>query len=53
MMTSLMSRERRSNLDRTRTHSLVEVLFEDDLHARRVESLANGVTAETSPHMTA
>lgn len=55
MMTLLMSRERRSNLDRTRTHSLVEVLFEDDLHARRVESLANGVTgvlraAELSVH---
>jgi len=35
---------RTSKVDRVHTHQLVEELFADDLHARRVLSLANGVT---------
>jgi hypothetical protein len=35
---------RTSKLDRIHTQQLVEELFDDDLHARRVVSLANGVT---------
>lgn len=35
---------RTSKLDRIHTQKLVETLFEEDLHARRVLSLANGVT---------
>ncbi|MEZ4258757.1 MAG: IS4 family transposase [Polyangiaceae bacterium] len=39
-----MASRRGSKLDRLHTQELVEELFEDDLHARRVVSLANGVT---------
>jgi hypothetical protein len=35
---------RKSKVDRIHPQQLVEELFEDDLHARRVLSLANGVT---------
>jgi len=38
-----MATRRSSKLDRLHTQELVEELFEDDLHARRVLSLANGV----------
>lgn len=39
-----MPRERRSRLDRLHATHLIEEVFEDqDLHAKRVESLANGV----------
>jgi len=38
------SRERRPSADRERSHAFVaEVFKEEDLHAKRVESLANGV----------
>lgn len=37
-------RERPTQLDRKRTRALVEELFGTDLHAKRVESLANAVT---------
>ena len=40
----MASTRRASKLDRLHTRALVEELFEDDLHARRVLSLANGVT---------
>jgi hypothetical protein len=39
-----MTGRRTSKLDRIHTQNLVEELFEGDLHARRVLSLANGVT---------
>lgn len=39
-----MSTHRPSKLDRLHTQNLVEALFGGDLHARRVVSLANGVT---------
>ena len=39
-----MSNERRSKLDRLHTQHLAAELFEEDLHVKRVESLANGVT---------
>jgi hypothetical protein len=39
-----MPPERRSKLDRLHTQRLAAELFEDDLHVKRVESLANGVT---------
>lgn len=39
-----MAGRRTSKLDRIHTQNLVEALFEGDLHARRVLSLANGVT---------
>lgn len=39
-----MAARRTSKLDRVHTQNLVEALFEGDLHARRVLSLANGVT---------
>jgi hypothetical protein len=39
-----MPTERRTKLDRLHTRQLVDELFEDDLHVKRVESLANGVT---------
>jgi len=39
-----MAARRVSKLDRLHTQELVEELFEDDLHAKRVLSLANGVT---------
>ena len=39
-----MAGRRTSKLDRIHTQELVEELFEEDLHARRVLSLANGVT---------
>lgn len=39
-----MSSRRCTKLDRLHTQQLVEELFEGDLHARRVLSLANGVT---------
>lgn len=39
-----MAARRVSKLDRLHTQELVEELFEDDLHARRVLSIANGVT---------
>lgn len=39
-----MARRRTSKLDRIHTQNLVEALFDGDLHARRVLSLANGVT---------
>jgi len=39
-----MSNERRSKLDRLHTQQLAAELFEEDLHVKRVESLANGVT---------
>jgi hypothetical protein len=39
-----MAGRRTSKLDRIHTQKLVEALFEGDLHARRVLSLANGVT---------
>ena len=39
-----MASRRSSKLDRLHPQELVEELFEDDLHARRVVSLANGVT---------
>jgi hypothetical protein len=35
---------RKARVERLHTRQLVEELFEDDLHARRVVSLANGVT---------
>lgn len=38
-----MATRRPSKLDRLHSRELVEELFEDDLHARRVLSLANGV----------
>ena len=38
-----MATRRPSKLDRLHSQELVEELFEDDLHARRVLSLANGV----------
>jgi Transposase DDE domain len=40
----MASARRASKLDRLHTRALVEELFEDDLHARRVLSLANSVT---------
>jgi hypothetical protein len=40
----MASPHRASKLDRLHSRALVEELFEDDLHARRVVSLANGVT---------
>ena len=39
-----MTTERRSKLDRLHTEQFAAELFEDDLHVKRVESLANGVT---------
>lgn len=42
--TRRMPSERRSKLDRLRTAQFAAELFEDDLHVKRVESLANGVT---------
>jgi hypothetical protein len=39
-----MAARRVSKLDLLHTQELVEDLFEDDLHAKRVLSLANGVT---------
>ncbi len=39
-----MPSERRTKLDRLHTQQLAAELFEDDLHVKRVESLANGVT---------
>jgi hypothetical protein len=39
-----MPTERRTKLDRLHTRQLVDELFEDELHVKRVESLANGVT---------
>jgi hypothetical protein len=39
-----MSTRRSTKLDRLHTQQLVEELFDGDLHARRVLSLANGVT---------
>lgn len=39
-----MASARTSKLDRIHTQELVESLFEGDLHARRVLSIANGVT---------
>lgn len=42
--TRRMPPERRSRLDRLRTAQFAAELFEDDLHVKRVESLANGVT---------
>jgi hypothetical protein len=42
--TRRMPPERRSKLDRLHTQQVAAKLFEDDLHVKRVESLANGVT---------
>ena len=42
--TRRMPPERRTKLDRLHTQQLAAELFEDDLHVKRVESLANGVT---------
>lgn len=39
-----MPTERHSRLDRLHTQRLAAELFEDDLHVKRVESLANGVS---------
>jgi Transposase DDE domain len=39
-----MPAERRTKLDRLHTAQFAAELFEDDLHVKRVESLANGVT---------
>lgn len=39
-----MAASRTSKLDRISTQQLVETLFAEDLHARRVLSIANGVT---------
>jgi hypothetical protein len=39
-----MPSERRSKLGRLHTQQLAAALFEDDLHVKRVESLANGVS---------
>ena len=38
------TRERRSSLDRRNTRRLSDEIFGDDLHAKRVESLANGAS---------
>lgn len=42
--TRRMPTERRSRLDRLHTQQFAAELFEDDLHVKRVESLANGVS---------
>jgi hypothetical protein len=39
-----MPSERRSKLDRLHTERFASELFDDDLHVKRVESVANGVT---------